>query len=64
MISVMHYWLFHLEYYYFDNQSGQFQFCNVSQINWFSLSPIGDSKKGVTVLEGGRVLARGTGSCT
>ena len=33
MISVMHYWLFHLEYYYFDNQSGQFQFCNAYKIS-------------------------------
>ena len=36
----------------------------LSRIDRFSLGPIGDSKRGVMVLEGGRVLARGTGSCT
>ena len=40
-------------------------FRNVSRINRFSLGPIeGGSKGGVTVLEGSKVLARGTRSCT
>ena len=37
---------------------------NLSRIDRFSLGPIRDSKRGVMVLEGGMVLARGTGSCT
>ena len=36
----------------------------LSRIDRFSLGPIGDSKRGMTVLEGGMVLARSTGFCT
>ena len=37
----------------------------MSQIDRFSLGPNEEgSKRGVTVLEGAGILARGTGSCT
>ena len=36
----------------------------LSWIDRFSLGPIGDSKRGCDGSRGGRVLARGTGSCT
>ena len=38
---------------------------SLSRINWFSLGPNEEgSKRGVTVLEGAGILARGTRSCT
>ena len=39
-------------------------FKEMSQIDRFSLGPIGDSKRGIMVLEGAGILARGTGFCT